>query len=185
MMTLGLTGTTKNEAKPKMETNPIVENKAAAEEKPKSKRKWLVIGAATMVVAVACAAFFVFPNHLGFGKAFASRHQNKPKGIEPVKAVFTLDPFLVNLADVDEVRFLKATFQLGLAEEPPEEAKNAVAIAAIRDSILSLLSAKTADQILKTPGKEKLREEIRARVNSISPRLNVLEVYIVDFVIQL
>jgi flagellar FliL protein len=183
MITLDLTGKTKAVAKPKVEVNPTVENKAAAEEKPKSRKKWIVVGTATMVVAVAYVSFFVFPNLLEFGKA--SENWERKKGVEHVKAVLALDPFLVNLADEQEVRFLKASFQLGLAQDPSEDARNSVVIAAIRDSIISLLSSKTAEQILTSQGKEKLREEIRVRVNSISPKLRVLDVYIVDFVIQL
>ncbi len=186
MIMLGLTGKTKTEAKPKPDLNPIVENKqAAAEEKPKSSKKWIVVAAATMVVVVSCSLILLFPNLLGFGKAFAHRDQKKSNGVEQVRSVLILEPFLVNLADAEEVRFLKATFQLGLAGDPSEDAKNAVIIAAVRDSIISLLSSKTADQILTSSGKEKLREEIRVRINSISPKLKVLEVYIVDFVVQL
>jgi flagellar basal body-associated protein FliL len=184
MLTLGLTGTTKSEAKSKVENKPTVENKPQPEEKPKSRKKWVVMGAAVVVVCAACALFFAFPNLLGFGKTSANRDQKSTRGVEQVKAVLSLEPFLVNLADMNEVRFLKATFQLGLAEEPNEEAKNAVAVAAIRDSIISLLSSASTDEILTSRGKDKLREEIRLRINSISPKLKVLEVYIVDFVVQ-
>jgi flagellar FliL protein len=184
MMTLGLTGTTKDEVKPKVENKPTVENKAVPEEKPKSRKKWIVLGSAAIVVVVACLLFFAFPNFLGFGRAAANRDQKNAKGIEQVKSLLSLEPFVVNLADINEVRFLKATFQLGLAEEPNEEAKSAVVIAAIRDSIISLLSSASTEEILTPHGKDKLREEIRLRINSISPKLKVLEVYIVDFVVQ-
>jgi len=97
----------------------------------------------------------------------------------------SLEPFLVNLADADEPRFVKTTFQLGLAEELKEENKSSPSVPAMRDSIITLLSSKTAEQILTSQGKDKLREEIRARINAISPKMKVLEVYIVDFVVQL
>jgi len=184
MMTLGLTEKTKSEAKPTVENKPTVETKAPIEETPKSRKKWIVFGAVAVVVTAACFSFFAFPNLLGFGKASANRDQKNSKGIEQVKAVLSLDPFIVNLVDASEIRFLKATFQLGLAEEPTEEAKGAVVIAAIRDSIISLLSSVSADEILTPQGKDQLREKIRLRVNAISPKLKVLEVYIVDFVIQ-
>jgi flagellar basal body-associated protein FliL len=80
---------------------------------------------------------------------------------------------------------VKTTFQLGLAEVPKEEGKDPVTIAAIRDSIISLLSSKKAEQVLTPEGKETLRQEIRSRVNALSPKTKVLEVYIVDFVVQL
>jgi flagellar FliL protein len=74
---------------------------------------------------------------------------------------------------------------LGLAEELDEENKSTVSIPAMRDSIITLLSSKTAEQILTSHGKDKLRDEIRSRINAISPRMRVVEVYIVDFVVQL
>ena len=184
MITLGLTETTKSEAKPKVENKPTVENKAESEEKPKSRKKWIVLGATAIVVGAACFLLFAFPNLLGFGKASANRDQKSAKGVEQVKSVLPLEPFVVNLADTNEVRFLKATFQLGLAEEPSEESKNAAVTAAIRDSIISLLSSVSTEEILTPQGKNKLREEIRLRINSISPKLKVLEVYIVEFVVQ-
>ena len=99
--------------------------------------------------------------------------------------MLSLDPFLLNLADTDEIRFVKVTFQLGLAEKPKEISKDSVVIAAIRDSIVSLLTSKKADQVLSPQGKEDLRHEIRSRVNTIAPEIKVMEVYIVDFVVQL
>ena len=57
--------------------------------------------------------------------------------------------------------------------------------AAMRDSIISLLSTKTAEQIMTPQGKDKLREEILAQVGEVNPDAKILEVYIVDFVVQL
>lgn len=106
---------------------------------------------------------------------------------EEVKVAASLDPFLVNLADTQAVRFVKVTFQLGMTGESEEFSKNPVAIAASRDAIISLLSAKTSDQILTVEGKIKLREEVRDRVNSVlsASKARVQSVYIVEFVVQL
>ena len=106
---------------------------------------------------------------------------------EEVKVAAGLDPFLVNLADPQAVRFLKVTFQLGMTGDSEEFSKNPVAIAAARDAIISLLSAKTSEQILTVEGKNKLREEVRDRVNSLlnAAKTRVRNVYIVEFVVQL
>ncbi len=104
-----------------------------------------------------------------------------------VKSTLSLDPFLVNLADKEEVRFVKATFRIGLAgeKEAEEMSKDPVFTAAVRDAIISLLTAKTSDQILTPVGKEVLRREILAKVNALMPRGRAHEVYIVDFMVQL
>jgi len=148
----------------------------------------MLIVAVVLLLAGGGAAFWAIPYFKGSGKASAEakaeEHAEKSKS-EQIKTTLALEPFLVNLADADESRFVKGTFKLGLAEELSEKEDNTVAIAAMRDSIITLLSSKTADQILTSEGKNKLREEIRDRVNSVAPKMKVLEVFIVDFVVQL
>lgn len=177
----------KADSKPKTESKPIVENKAETESPKKSGKLRLLIGAIALVLIVGGVAFWAYSHFIGGAKSGSeakAEHIQKPV-FEQVKATLALEPFLVNLADKEESRFVKGTFQMGLAEELSEKEKDAVAIAAMRDSIITLLSSKTADQILTPQGKDKLREEIRARVNVVSPQLKVLEVFIVDFVVQL
>jgi flagellar protein FliL len=180
------------EARQKIESKPVVENKAGATAKGKSGKMWILVGVLVLAVAGG-AAYFAVPYFKAGRQASAGSKQNpgskesEPAGArhEKVKSTLDLEPFLVNLADTDEIRFVKTTFKLGLAEELGEEDKNPVVIAAMRDSIISLLSSKTAEQILTPEGKDKLREEIRSRAGAISPKIKVLEVYIVDFVVQL
>jgi flagellar FliL protein len=122
------------------------------------------------------------------GKAEAGLSSSTHPGkAEEVKVAAGLDPFLVNLADPQAVRFVKVTFQLGMTGDSEEFSKNPVAIAASRDAIITLLSAKTSEQILTVEGKNKLREEVRDRVNSVlnASKTKVQNVYIVEFVVQL
>lgn len=116
--------------------------------------------------------------------AEASAHPGKG---EEAKVAASLDPFLVNLADTQAVRFVKVTFQLGMTGNSEEFSKNPITIAAARDAIISLLSAKTSEQILTVEGKTKLREEVRDRVNAVlsESKTKVQRVYIVEFVVQL
>jgi flagellar protein FliL len=184
----GSTAKANAETKQKIESKPIVENKAADSDtrQGKSRKLWILIGAMVFVLVAAGAALMALPFTKGARTALWTKVMGKATHKkEEVKATLALEPFLVNLADRDEVRFVKTTFQLGLAEEPKEEIKSGAAIAAIRDSVISLLTSKKSEQILTPEGKDTLRQEIRARVNSISPKTKVLEVYIVDFVVQL
>jgi flagellar FliL protein len=175
----------KADSKQKTESKPIVENKVETESTQKSRKLWLLIGFIALVLIVGGAAFWAYPHFKGANSGSDAKENVQKPVFEHVKATLALEPFLVNLADTEESRFVKGTFQMGLAEKPSEKGKDTVAIAAVRDSIITLLSSKTADQILTPQGKDKLREEIRARVNVVSPQLKVLEVFIVDFVVQL
>jgi flagellar protein FliL len=175
----------KDEGKQKMDSNPIIENKASIEGTGKSKKLIIWGGLTVFLLVVGVGGFWAY-------KHFAKKEPVNLKGLpakEAVRAkakgILPLEPFLVNLADEGEVRFLKVTFQLGMETELKEDSKGSPETAAIRDSIISLLSSKTSEQILTTQGKDKLREEIRSRINKISPENKVVEVYIVEFVIQL
>ena len=101
------------------------------------------------------------------------------------KAIIPLEPFMVNLADSDDIRFLKARFELGMVDvvkTPLDPAGKE--IAQIRDSILRLLGSKTSDEIITPEGKENLCEEIRLLVNERYTQNRVAEVLITEFLIQ-
>ena len=178
------------ENRQKVDGNPVIENKKGTTGKSKMKKLWIIIAVQILVITIILV--FGFPyfmeDHAASENGVTFRQQpvegTQTEKRETVKATLALDPFLVNLADKDEVRFVKTSFQLGLAEEPDEE-KIGMTTAAMRDSIITLLSSKTAEQILTPQGKEKLREQIKTRVNAITPDIEVVEVYIVDFVVQL
>jgi flagellar FliL protein len=183
VMALDTQGKQKADAKQKVESKPIVENKTEAEPPKKSRKGLIVIGSVALLVVLGGSGFFGFRYFKSHWKSGQSLNAGQASKHEEVKATLALEPFLVNLADKDASRFVKTTFQLGLADDPGEENKSSVA--AMRDSIITLLSSKTSDQILTSEGKDKLRAEIRSRVNAISPEIKVVEVYIVEFVVQL
>ena len=167
------------------------------QEKSTGGKLWILIVVLSVIVAGDLAfrvmSYFGGPKPATAAEAAAdsskikdgksSAEPAKPKKTE-VNAVVELTPFLVNLADKESNYYLKATFQLGTALEDEETVKSNVVMPAIRDTILSLLSSKTSEQILSSEGKAKLREEIRNRVNAVLPKGRVQEVYIVDFVVS-
>jgi flagellar protein FliL len=167
----------------------MAENNEAPQEKSKGSKLWMLIAALALVVAgdltFRVLSYFKAPSASAAAASAEGGEKKagpeKPKKSE-VKGTMNLEPFLVNLADKESVCYLKATFQLGLAAAMKEV--EASVVAASRDAILSLLSSKTAEQILSVEGKEHLRGEIRDRVNAVLPEGKVLEVYIVDFVVS-
>jgi len=171
--------------------NPVIENKKGKADKGNMKKLRIMIVA--LVVLIAGGLTLGLAYFKGARLVFEQQEEDSEKmpverpshEVKPVvKTTFSLEPFLVNLADKDSVRFVKTSFQLGLAEEPEEKNVEKV-VPAIRNAIITLLSAKTAEQILTPQGKDKLREQVRTRVNAVSPGMEVVEVYIVDFVVQL
>ena len=79
--------------------------------------------------------------------------------------------------------FLKTTIQLEFAEpELPHTIEHETP--KIRDSIIRVLSSKSAQDILSADGKEKLREELKDAVNTALKSEDVTEVYLTEFIIQ-
>ncbi|MEI6704061.1 MAG: flagellar basal body-associated FliL family protein, partial [Deltaproteobacteria bacterium] len=93
------------------------------------------------------------------------------------------DPFIVNIYDGQELRYLKVKVELemvGPAVKGEIEAK----LAPIRDAVLVLLSAKTLQDIQDVQGKNTMKEEILAAINRHIPPGKIAKVYFTDFVVQ-
>jgi len=157
-------------------------------EKKKPNILLIVIGALVFLLVVSIGGF------IGYTQlpSVVSEIAGTPQSAAPqeqivryveVKDIMQLEQFLVNLADIDNISLLRATFQLGVTEQANEDP---VEMAAIRDAIISLLTSKTSYQIMTNEGKENLREEIRTLINTRPFAKNrVVEVYITDFIVQL
>jgi len=167
--------------------NPGTEIDLVAGEKKRPNILLIIVGLLVFLLVVAVGGFVGYTQLPGVVSGITGGGQVVEQRVRrlEVKDVIVLEPFLVNLADMDDIRFLRATFQLGMAEILKAELdKNSKEMAAIRDSIISLLTAKASDEIMTTEGKENLREEIRVLVNERYTQNRVAEVFIVDFVIQ-
>ena len=110
--------------------------------------------------------------HKGEGKAGVA------KGV-----MFDVDPFIVNLADAHEVKYLKLTVKLQMDSQEGADALTE-RTPQVRDTILVLLTSKESSSIRTTQGKFQLRDEITQRVNSLLPKPAVRTVYFTDFVVQ-
>ncbi len=98
-------------------------------------------------------------------------------------AIADLDPFIVNLADSPEVRYLKVTMKLELTNASAAEEITA-RTPQIRDAILVLLTSLDSVTARSPQGKHKLREDVTQRINGLLPKKSVKTAYFTDFVIQ-
>ena len=101
----------------------------------------------------------------------------------PSANIFPLEPFIVNIYDGQELRYLKVKIEL---EMVGPAIKNEIdgRLAPIRDAILILLSAKTLQDIQDVQGKNTLKDEILAAINRNIPPGKIAKVYFTDFVVQ-
>jgi flagellar protein FliL len=102
-------------------------------------------------------------------------------------ATIILEPFLVNLADQDANRYLKASIRILVAnaEVAKKASENEVLMPRLRDSILNILSTKVANEIISNEGKQKLKKEILEKINEFIPEKAAKEIFFTDFVVQL
>jgi flagellar FliL protein len=99
------------------------------------------------------------------------------------QALFVLDPFVLNIGSLGSNRFLKLSLSVDLSGAAAI-AKAKAKTAAIRDALIILITAKTADDLMYAEGRDKLKNEIISALNRIMGEGSVNAVYFTDFVMQ-
>ena len=100
-----------------------------------------------------------------------------------IGAMFPLETFVVNLADGNGKRYLRATMQLELAPEQILETFEQ-RLPQIRDVVLTILPTKQFEEIRTVEGKATLRTEILDKLNELFNSESVANIYFTEFVIQ-
>ncbi len=120
----------------------------------------------------------------GKSTAAASLKDSLPND-EDVKHIIELQPFIVNLADADQARYLRLTVNLGVGEAEGTEKPNPLFLNRIRNAMLSVLTTKSSADVLNVEGKNKLRRELLKAAQAASEEPKVEAIYITDFIVQL
>lgn len=102
---------------------------------------------------------------------------------EQVGPVLDLDPFVLNLADHDQLRYLKVSIKLQL-DRPEEQTDFKDKLPAIRDALLVLLTSKESRGLRTVDGKMLVRDEIGGRINAIMKKGKIRQVFFTEFIIQ-
>ncbi|HEX4949624.1 MAG TPA: flagellar basal body-associated FliL family protein [Blastocatellia bacterium] len=101
-----------------------------------------------------------------------------------VKKVFELQPFIVNLADREDTRYLRMSVSIGVGETK-EEKPDPILMTRIRNAMLAVLTTKTADEILTQEGKAILRKELLKAARAAIEEPHIEAIYITDFIVQM
>jgi flagellar FliL protein len=163
---------------------------ADEEPKPGGSNKLLIVVIALLLVLLLAAgggvAYFMFL------KPAPSAADAAPGGAKPDAAAgemavegqaAELDPFIVNLASSGVDRYLKAVIVLQLSS-PAVAAEIDKRKPQIKDSIITVLSSKTPEEVLSIQGKYDLKLELVKRINSLLSQGVVREMYFTEFVVQ-
>lgn len=168
----------------------------------------LALGLMLAGAGAAGGVAFAFGDTLGIG---GKPGETKIKYVEKPKVgiMVPLRDRVVNLADPGVMRYMKTTIVLEMADysgkEPPKgeeykkkqdelKAEMGGSLPLIEDEITSILTSKTSAELMSADGKQRLREEVKARLNkalekhaaSAGPKAKgeVLSVFFSDFIIQ-
>jgi flagellar protein FliL len=107
-----------------------------------------------------------------------------------------LEPLLVNLADAGGSSYLRVSLTLRVldtADTKDAKADNEKsrvdkgaddAVAAVRDTVLTVLGRQTADGLLAVDGKEHLKSELKAALGERNTDLKVKDIFFTDFLVQ-
>ena len=109
--------------------------------------------------------------------------KHKADSMAEIGPIYPLDPFIVNLVSSNADRYLKCKIDLEL-DSPELQQEVDKKLPAIRDLIIQILSSKTVEEIQTAKGKQKLKEEIKRKINEILTTGEIKNVYFTEFVIQ-
>lgn len=104
-----------------------------------------------------------------------------------VKQVIELQPYIVNLADQGEARYLRLTVSLGIGGEESSESEkpNPLFTTRVRNAMLAVLTTKSSAEVLTPEGKAKLRKDLLRAARAASEEPQVEAIYITEFIVQL
>lgn len=104
---------------------------------------------------------------------------------EDVKHIIELQPFIVNLADTEQARYLRMSVSLGVGEGGESEKPDQLFLTRVRNAMLAVLSDKSSEEILSIEGKTKLRKQLLKAAQAAADEPEVQAIYITDFIVQL
>ncbi len=103
--------------------------------------------------------------------------------VEKQGHLYSLEPFLVNLLDQDMPRYLRTRIELESSESKANE-EFEKRLPQLRDAILTILANRKFHEVLDSEGKNRLKEEIRNKLNGHLRTFQIKKVYFTEFVAQ-
>ncbi len=174
------------------------EGKETEEEAEGGNTPWLLIAGAAVIALLAGAggAYFFLQSQIpdpgemeevAAAQAEADEAEVTAKAAEDnakfQERVFSLEPFVVNIAGDGYNRYLKLKIDLE-GENTIVRDELAAHLAQVRDVVIGLLSSKRLSDITDFEGKALLKEDILIRVNDLLVQGEVRSVLFTEFVVQ-
>lgn len=139
----------------------------------KSKKTWGLLITAGILLLI-CVSAFLWIHH---------RKNNDEGKSSTVVKVIHLDTFVVNLGGTDQRAYLRLGVDVGVGAVDAEKSDE-FATAILRDTILSVITAQTAEQLLTDKGKSELKTSLLSALQQRLPSWSIRDVYFTEFLVQ-
>jgi flagellar basal body-associated protein FliL len=101
------------------------------------------------------------------------------------ESTLALETFIVNLNASGQRAYLRVGITLGLARPIPRNQLDAVPMALVRDTILSVLAGAQPEALLGLEGKRQLKDQLLKALQERVPQMAVANVYFTEFLVQM
>ncbi len=148
----------------------------------------LLIGVMMMLMLGLGGGLFMMWNQLSALNAQSVADAGEqPDGVvsleQSLGPIFSLDTFIVNLADKGGTRYLRVTMDLELGNSDLEDELHK-RLPQVRDSLLMILPSKRFEDISTVQGKTALRNEMLEALNGYLGQGKITNIYFKEFVVQ-
>ena len=177
----------------------MADNADKPKDETKGDRKGGGGGGSKTLLIIIIAGFLMFMILAGAGFYILWQRMPVPENAKPdssedavldekavqltVGPIFSMEPFVVNLADPAGNRFLRTKMSLELRDEELLSKMDKLSFP-VRDKILTILSSKKFQDINTVQGKSELRGEITVAVDGLLGKGALKNVYFSDFVAE-
>ena len=159
---------------PDVQLSPVPRStsRSVPENAPKKTKRWPV---AVIALVLGGAAIFVW---LGLQRPSSATGN-------AAESTLALETFVVNLTGSGQRGYLRVGITLGLAHPLARNQTDAVPIALVRDTILSVLATAQSETLLQIDGKRQLKEGLLKALQERVPQMAIQNVYFTEFLVQM
>lgn len=168
------------------DTESQIENSETTPRKKGKVKLLLVLLFVVFLMAGGVGGFFYWRHRVAQKLAASVKPVEKSEADDEkeVAEVVELQPFIVNLADREEPKYLRMTVSLGIGDGA-EGKPDPLFTTKVRNAILAIVTTKTAEDILTVKGKTELRKEMLRAARAVVDKPQVHAIYITDFIVQM
>ena len=153
------------------------------QETPKKSKLLLFIILGITILLIGGGGFFAYTKFLAPQAKTAKTAKTKETPKQPIGQIFSLEPFVVNLADPTGKRYLKVKIDVEL------ETELAVTHATeltpkLRDMVIMMLTSLSFEDVMTPEGKIQIRDELLERFSQVMRPDKIKNIYFTDFVVQ-